>query len=233
MKIKCAIIDDEQFAIDSLVRYCREITYIEIVATFIDPYKALSYLEYNTPDLIFLDIHMPEISGIQIAKSIKGKTMFVFTTAYTQYALNGFNLNAVDYLLKPFGFERFRQAIEKVKIRCKTKDTYYSLNVESKYLIVKVEYQNVCIELSEILYIEALDNYSRIFTTKRIVTTLMNLKRIITYLPDNEFIRIHKSFIVSKSKLEEFSKGHIVIEGKTIPIGRHFAGNIKFLYKDS
>jgi DNA-binding LytR/AlgR family response regulator len=232
MNISCVIIDDEQFAIDSLIGYCREIAYIEIVATFIDPYKAISYLEHNTPDLIFLDIQMPEISGLQIAKSIKGKTMFIFTTAHSQYAINGFNLNAVDYLLKPFGFKRFNEAIEKVKEKSNTKDIGRSLKGESLYITVKVEYMNVNIEISDILYIEAMDNYSRVFTSKKIITTLINLKHIHDLLSDNEFVRIHKSYVVSISKLSLFTKEYLVIAGKTLPIGRVYAKNLFFLLKN-
>jgi len=231
MNVRCVIIDDEQFAIDSLIGYCREIAYIKIVATFIDPYKALSYLEHNTPDLIFLDIQMPEISGMQIAKSIKGKTMIIFTTAHSQYAINGFNLNAVDYLLKPFGFKRFSEAIEKVKVKTDAKDIDNFLKGESRYLTVKVEYMNVNIEISDILYIEAMDNYSRIYTSKKIITTLINLKHIQHLLPDNEFVRIHKSYVISISKLSLFTKEYIVIAGKTLPIGRVYAKNQFFLTK--
>ena len=233
MNISCVIIDDEQFAIDSLISYCREISCIEIVATFIDPYKAISYLEHNTPDLIFLDIQMPEISGLQIAKSIKGKTMFIFTTAHSQYAINGFNLNAVDYLLKPFGFNRFNEAIEKVKEKSNAKDIDKSLKGEPRYLSVKVEYMNVNIEISDILYIEAMDNYSRVFTTKKIITTLMNLKHIQHLLPNNEFVRIHKSYVISISKLSQFTKEYIIIAGKTLPIGRVYAKNLFFLKKNN
>ncbi len=229
MNISCVIIDDEQFAIDSLVGYCCEIACIKILATFSDPYKALSYLEHNTPDLIFLDIQMPEISGVQIAKSIKDKTMFIFTTAHSEYAINGFNLNAVDYLLKPFGFKRFNEAIEKVKVKSEAKDIDKSLKGESRHLTVKVEYMNVNIEISDILYIEAMDNYSRIFTSKKTITTLINLKHIHNLLPDNEFVRIHKSYVISISKLSLFTKEYIVIAGKTLPIGRVYAKNLQTL----
>jgi DNA-binding LytR/AlgR family response regulator len=225
MKIKCVIIDDEQFAIDSLIRYCREIIYIEIVATFIDPYKALSYLEYNTPDLIFVDIQMPEISGMQIAKSIKGKTMFIFTTAHSEYAINGFNLNAVDYLLKPFGFERFLEATDKAKAKFDLQNFSNNQLGKKEYIFIKVEYMNVRIDVYDILYVEALDNYSRIFTQKKTYTTLLNLRRIHSLLPENKFIRIHKSFIIAKDKINHFSRDLVVVEGRELPIGRVYAGN--------
>lgn len=232
VKMKCIIVDDEQFAIDSLLNYCRKVAYIEVVATFNDSYKAYSYLEFNTPDLIFLDIQMPDISGIQIAKFIKNRAMIIFTTAHVQYAINGFNLNAVDYLLKPLGFERFNEAVKKAKDKFNTKNINNRyIKGERLFLTVKVEYMNVYIEVSNILYIEAMDNYSRIFTTKKTITTLMSLKSILALLPGNEFIRVHKSFIISRSKLIYFTKEYVVIADKSIPVGRVYSKNLMPLLK--
>ncbi|MFT3738746.1 MAG: LytTR family DNA-binding domain-containing protein [Breznakibacter sp.] len=231
MKIKCVIIDDEQFAIDSLVGYCRDIVFLQVAATFTDPYKARSYLERNTPDLVFLDIQMPDISGLQIAKEIRDKTMFIFTTAHSQHAVSGFNLNAVDYLLKPFGFGRFHEAIEKVKEKHILKHDHRTKKQETSFLTVKVEYINVHVDVSDILFIEAMDNYSKIHTGKKTIITLMNLKNILNLLPDNQFIRIHKSFIISKSKLTLFTKEYVVIANKTIPVGRVFSKNLMPLFR--
>lgn len=225
MNISCVIIDDEQFAIDSLIGYCSEIAYIKILATFSDPYKAISYLEYNTPDLIFLDIKMPEISGIQIAKLIKDKTMFIFTTAHSEYAINGFNLNAVDYLLKPFGFERCLEAVDKAKTKFDLQNFSNNQSGKKEYIFIKVEYMNVRIDVSEILYIEALDNYSRIFTQKKTYTTLLSLIGMHTLLPENKFIRMHRSYIIAKEKINHFSRDFVVVEGKKLPIGRVYAEN--------
>jgi Response regulator of the LytR/AlgR family len=226
MKINCVIIDDEKFAIDSLVNYCNQIELIHVVKTFTDPYKALHYLESNTPDLVFLDIQMPEISGIQIANDLKDRILFVFTTAYTQFAINGFNLNAVDYLLKPISFERFTEAVEKVKAKYSAPSLTTLLNPEYSHITVKVEYTNVVIESAAILYIEAMDNYCRIYTCRKIITTLMSLKRIVELLPVAEFIRIHKSFVISRSKIERFTKEYVVIAGKILPVGRVYSKNL-------
>ncbi len=226
MKINCVIIDDEKFAIDSLVTYCNRIELIHVVETFTDPYKALHYLESNTPDLVFLDIQMPEISGIQIANDLKDRIMFVFTSAYSQYAINGFNLNAVDYLLKPISFERFTEAVEKVNAKYSAPSPTNFPYPGNSHITVKVEYSNVVIENADILYIEAMDNYCRIFTGKKTITTLMSLKKIISLLPEIEFIRIHKSFVVSRSKIERFTKEYVRVAGKTLPVGRVYSGSI-------
>lgn len=226
MKINCVIIDDEKFAINSLVNYCNQIELIHVAETFTDPHKALHYLESNTPDLVFLDIQMPEISGIQIANDLKDRILFVFTSAYSQYAINGFNLNAVDYLLKPISFERFTEAVQKVKTKYSAQSPTNLPDPESSHIRVKVEYTNVVIENADILYIEAMDNYCRIFTGKKTITTLMSLKKIIELLPVTEFIRIHKSFVVSRSKIDRFTKEYVVVSGKTLPVGRVYSKTI-------
>ncbi len=206
MKINCVIIDDEKFAIDSLVNYCNQIELIHVAETFTDPYKALHYLESNTPDLVFLDIQMPEISGIQIANDLKDRILFVFTSAYNQYTINGFNLNAVDYLLKPISFERFTEAGEKVKAKYSAQSLTNLSNPESSHITVKVEYTNVVIENAHILYIEAMDNYCRIFTIRKTITTLMSLKRIVELLPVTEFTGYTNHLLYHGQKLKDLLK---------------------------
>lgn len=232
MKINCVIIDDEKFAIDSLVNYCNQSRTINVVETFTDPYNALHYLESNTPDLVFLDIQMPEISGIQIANDLKDRILFIFTSAYSQYAINGFNLNAVDYLLKPISFDRFTEAVEKVKVKYSAQSPTNFPNPQSSHITVKVEYTNMVIENSDILYVEAMDNYCRIYNYRKTITTLMSLKRIVELLPVAEFIRIHKSFVISRSKIERFTKEYVVIAGKILPVGRVYSKNVMKLLTD-
>lgn len=227
MKIDCVIIDDEKFAIDSLVDYCYQTASVRVVETFTDPYKALQYLGSNTPDLVLLDIQMPGISGIQIAGAIKDRVHIVFTSAYSQYAINGFNLNAVDYLLKPISFERFTEAVAKVKTKYSAQNPTSLLKPESNYITVKVEYSNVLVEIDDVLYIEAMDNYCRIFTSKKTITTLLSLKKLVTLLRETEFIRIHKSFVVSRSKIARFTKDYVVVACKTLPIGRVYSQNVR------
>lgn len=227
MKINCVIIDDEKFAIDSLENYCDQTESIQVVESFTDPFEALHYLESNTPDLVFLDVRMPDVSGIQIAGNIKERILFVFTSAYSQYAINGFNLNAVDYLLKPISFKRFTEAVEKVKAKYLAQNPAIFLEPESNYITVKVEYSNVLVEIDDILYIEAMDNYCRIFTSKKTITTLLSLKKLIALLPETEFIRIHKSYVVSRSKITRFTKDHVMVAIKTLPIGRVYSKNVR------
>lgn len=231
MKIKCIAIDDEQFALSALEKHCHEVPYLDLVATFSDPYKAIDYLKSQVPDLIFLDIQMPDISGIQIAQDFQNNPMIIFTTAHSRYAVDGFNLNAIDYLLKPFDFERFLKAVEKAKKKINFQNLSKSLQEKNEFIIIKVEYKNVKIYISDIIYIEALDNYSKIFTIQKTHLTLQNLRKIISLLPENEFIRIHKSFIVPISKISKYTREKVILGEKILPVGRVFAEN--FLHRMS
>jgi DNA-binding LytR/AlgR family response regulator len=223
MRIKCIAIDDEQFSLSALEKHCYEVPFLDLVATFSDPYKAINYLKIRTPDLIFLDIQMPDISGIQIAQCFQNRAMVIFTTAYSSYAMDGFNLNALDYLLKPFDFERFLKAVQKAKDKFDLQNLSRSLLEKNEFIIIKVEYKRVKIYISDIIYIEALNNYSKIFTFQKTYLTLQNLKTIYSLLPENEFLRIHKSFIVSTSKISNFTRDLVVVNEKTIPVGRVYA----------
>lgn len=225
MKIKCIAIDDEQFALDALKGHCALVPYLDLVAVFSDPYDAFRYLQLNETDLLFLDIQMPDMSGIEILKNIPEKPSVIFTTAHTRYAVDGFNLNALDYLLKPFDFERFQAAVAKAKEKSEMQQLSMLLKKKEDFITVKVEYKNVRIFISDILYIEALDNYSKIFTSCKTILTLQNLRNIQTLLPVEEFLRIHKSFIVSKSKIAGYTREKIVIGSKQLTIGRAYSRN--------
>jgi DNA-binding LytR/AlgR family response regulator len=225
MKIKCIAIDDEQFALSLLEKYCLEVSCLDLVAIFSDPYEAINYLKSQTPDLIFLDIQMPGISGVKIAKDVQNKPMVIFTTAHSSYALEGFDLNVIDFLLKPFDFGRFMKAVEKVKEKFNLQNISKSLQTKNEYIIIKVEYKNVKILISDILYIEALDNYSKIFTIQKTHLTLQNLRKITSLLPENEFIRIHKSFIAAKSKISIYTREKVILGEKTLPVGRVYTEN--------
>jgi len=223
MKIECIAIDDEQFALDTLAKHCVDVPFLNLVATFSDPYEAICYLKSHNPDLIFLDIQMPDISGINIAKDLQNKPMVIFTTAHSRYALDGFNLNALDYLLKPFDFQRFFKAVEKAKERFEFQTLHKSLKENNEFIIIKVEYKNVKVFISDILYIEALDNYSKIYTYQKKILTLQNLRGLESILPENGFIRVHKSYIASISKISHFTREQVVIADKILPVGRTYS----------
>jgi DNA-binding LytR/AlgR family response regulator len=228
MMINCIAIDDEQFALDTLAKHCEAVSYLNLAATFCDPIEAQNYLKTNSPDLIFLDIQMPHLSGIQIAKELNNDPIFIFTTAHSRYAVDGFNLNALDYLLKPFDFNRFLQSVEKAKELIYLQSLSKANLQNNDFITIKVEYKNVKVYLSDIVYIEALDNYSKIHTLQKKILTLQNLRALQALLPENKFIRIHKSYIVSKDKINHYTREKIRIDDKSLPVGRAYAEQFLF-----
>ena len=226
MTIKCIAVDDECYPLEALITYCKETPCLELVKTFSDPYDAIKYLNHNSPDLVFLDVQMPHINGIEIAKKIRDKTMIIFTTAYSEYAVDGFNVEALDYLLKPFDFDRFSSAIEKVKNKIELERSVRKLEILDDYIVIKVEYVNIKIFVSDILYIEGLDNYSKIHTKKKTYLPRMNLKSVFSILPENKFVRIHKSYIVPIFQVNHFNNYWVSIQNISLPVGRAYSKKI-------
>lgn len=222
-KIKCIAIDDEPMALELIKDFCFQVPIIDLVNTFNNPVEAFSYLETHKPDLLFLDIHMPEVSGIQLAEAIGPHPLIIFTTAHSKYAVKSYKLNAVDYLLKPFDFERFHQSVKKAKKHLLMQKQAESPKNEEQNIVVKVEYRNVKIKLSDILYLESMDNYTKIHTSEKTYITQQTLKALTEKLPDNSFFRIHKSFTIPFNKIETFSNKEVVINNTTIPVGRTYS----------
>ena len=222
-KIKCIAIDDEPLALLVISQFCERKGNIELT-TYCEPKIGLEEIIRKKPDLVFLDIEMNSISGLDIAHILPHDTCFIFTTAHAQYALDGFDLNATDFLHKPFSYERFEKAIEKA--------FRYIENIPNRVtetIIVKQEYNNISIAISDILYIEAMENYIKIFRVNdNYILTHTNLKNIQKMLPENKFIRIHRSYIIPIEKVEIFSKKEINLSGKEtpLPIGRQFSNNV-------
>lgn len=204
--MRCLVIDDEPLALDILCDYIKRVPELVLLDCLTDPLKGLQMVQRGEVDLLFLDIQMPELSGIDFLKRMNGECEVILTTAYPEYALDGYNLNVVDYLLKPFAFERFKKAIEKV------------LSVQN-ILFVKVEHKMQKVDLNEVLYIEGLKDYISIYIGDERIITLQNLKKIDSLLPDKRFVRVHKSYIVSLDKIDSIEKGKINIGEKQIPIG--------------
>ena len=204
-------------------QFCRRKGGIELT-TFSEPTIGLEEIRMKEPDLVFLDIHMNSINGLEIADTLPEKCCFIFTTAYAQYALEGFNLDAVDFLHKPFSYERFEVAVEKAIRRIESKRHH-----SPEYLIVKQEYNNVSILLSDILYIEALGNYVKIFRKSGgHVLTRTNLKTITDLLPVHDFLRIHRSYVIPISSVVSFSRSKVEIEGNVgeLPIGSQYVASV-------
>jgi DNA-binding LytR/AlgR family response regulator len=211
----CIIIDDEPLAINLLESYVSKIEELDLIGTYNNPLDALKLLREKTVDILFLDIQMPEITGVEFKKIINPDLKVIFTTAYSDYALESYDLNAVDYLLKPITFQRFLQALEKVK----QKSTVQNSDTSIDYIFVKTEYRHQKIFFSDILYLKGLSDYVAIQTKTGKVLTLQNMKDFEQSLPKQKFIRVHKSYIVNFEHIAFVERNRIVIEEEYIPIG--------------
>lgn len=221
MKLRSLIIDDKPLAIDVLADYTRKVPFLDLVATTTNPIEGLHIVsEYNI-DLVFLDIQMPELSGMQFIKIAGKQCKIVLTTAYTEYALDGYEHDVVDYLLKPIAFERFYRAAEKALnlIADKSKTASVSSEPPPEYLFVKTEHRIQKINLVDILYVEALQNYVSLNTTGGRIMSLQPLKKLEEQLPANEFVRVHKSYIISLRHISSVERGRIFIGDAVIPVG--------------
>ena len=209
-QLNCLIIDDEPIAREGIEDYCKEISFLNVVALCKNVLQANHYLEKNQIDLIFLDINMPILSGMDWLKSLKYSPSVIMTTAYEEYALESFTYNVLDYLVKPISLERFLQAVNKV-------NHYYNHKIENAVLFIKSENQLKKIKIDDILFVEAMQNYIKIVTIEESLTTHMRLKEMKDTLPD-DFIQTHKSYLVSKYKVDEIKGNKIIIQNYIIPI---------------
>ena len=230
--IKCIAIDDEPLALKKLVTYIKKIPYLELVAECRSAIEAQQVIDQQQVEAIFLDINMPDLNGLDFAKSLekdqrRGPVM-VFTTAYSEYAIEGYKANGVGYLLKPYSFEEFEEAAQKVCDICEIRQqstTEVSAEIDNDVIYVKSDYRIVRISINSIRYIEAMSEYLRITCDDRDkpVIVLLSMKKIEEHLPDNKFMRIHRSHIINLSKISEVKKNHVVIEGGfSLPIGDNY-----------
>lgn len=228
--IKAIAIDDEPLALKIVERFCEGSQYVRLEKTFTRPDEAMRYIRKFPIDLIFLDVQMPSVSGIEFMKLIEQNTMVIFTTAFSEYAVEGFNLNVIDFLLKPFSRERFDKTIEKV-------NQYYKLQLsstqqESEYLFVRADYSLIKIRINDILYIEGLDDYLKIYLpSQRPVVSRLTMKGILAKLSPSAFIRVHRSFIVPFSKIKSVQKKSVDIGERMIPIGLSYQKSFFELFK--
>ena len=220
MRLSCVALDDEPLALQIIAQYCGNVDFINLQKVFTNPDEAKNYIEQNQVDLLFLDIQMPDINGIQFYKSLSKKPAVIFTAAFKDYAAEGFNIDAVDYLLKPYSNERFLKAIQKAKEYI---EFLSAQDLQFNNIFVKCNHEMVKINLKEIEYIEALDDYIKIHIKPYPVLTLMTLKGIMEKLPAQLFARVHRSYIVPLNRIEKFSRNKIQIAGKEIPIGSSYA----------
>src|SRR5664279_5606279 len=228
-EIKCIIIEDEPLAVKVLLDYILQVPFLELQATFKDAVIATDWLRHTNTDLIFLDIHLPKLKGMAFLKTLAHPPAVIITTAYHQYAVEGFNLNVTDYLLKPFEFERFLVAVNKVKTSRRKKQTPNEIEEMKDFIFLNVQKKKVKILFSEIVYIESQREYIKIVTTKREYISKMSTHEIEDLLPPNLFKRIHRSFIVSVSRIESYTAEIVEVNGVPIPIGRGYRDIIENL----
>jgi DNA-binding LytR/AlgR family response regulator len=223
--MRCVVIDDEPFALDLIKDYIQRTPFLELTQYFSNPFKALDYLNREKVDVIFLDINMPELSGIQLIKALQNPPIVIFTTAYPEFAAESYEYNAVDYLVKPVKYERFLKAVSKASGQIgSTKQSHQKETAivpgESKEpLFIKSGNQLVKVWPSEILYIEAAGNYMCFHSRERKVMSLLTMKEVLGMLSSNDFIRIHKSYVISLKHLEAIERHDVVVGGVQIPIG--------------
>jgi two-component system, LytTR family, response regulator len=234
MKINCIAIDDEPLALEIISDYVERFPFLNLLATFTSATESISFIKQNKIDLIFLDIQMEELTGIQLLNIINPHPHVIFTTAYDSYALQGYELDVIDYLLKPFSFERFAKAVDKAYEKIiinKTPTSTGSNEVQNEkqkdsYIFIKADSKMRKIELNDILYIEGQGDYLKIVTNKERIMALLNFKKIEEILPDERFIRVHKSYIIAVDKIEYVEKSRIKIADQLIPVSdtykKHF-----------
>lgn len=220
MILKCAIVDDEPLALELLASYVKKIPFLELTGKYGNAIEAMNGLNDNPVDLIYLDIQMPELNGLEFARMLPERTRVVFTTAFDQYAIDGYRVNALDYLLKPISYVDFLAAANKALQWFNLIDGQTPAD-EVKSIFVKSDYKLLQIDLDRIKYVEGLKDYVKIYTddSPRPILSLMNMKAMEQMLPGSRFIRVHRSFIVQKGKIREIDRNRIVFGDVYIPIG--------------
>ena len=231
MALKCIVVDDEPLAIEVLESYLDKMDSLELVGKFRNAIKAFDYLQSGEEvDLIFLDIQMPKLTGIDFLKTIKNAPKVIFTTAYREYALDGFELEVVDYLLKPISFERFMKGVAKAmdstdQEKIQIPPTANSNNDEP-FIFFNSDKKMIKVFLKDILWVESIKDYVKIITAEKEITTHQKISYMESKLPETEFIRVHRSFIVHISKIDSYSATEIEISGNSIPIGRNYKSEV-------
>lgn len=229
MKARCIIVDDEPLAVEAIQMHVEKLASLKLVATCEDAIKAFDVLRNERVDLIFLDIQMPEMTGLDFLRTLKNPPKVILTTAYREFALDAFDLDVVDYLLKPISFERFMQAVNKF-FDSQPRDVFVSAADEPSqnvsYVYVKADKKNVKINFDEILFVESLKDYVKIVCRDRTVISKLNISHLQQKLPENLFLRIHRSYVVYIPNIEAFSAISVFVPGKELPIGRNYKNEV-------
>jgi two-component system LytT family response regulator len=223
--IRCLVVDDEPLALHIVEDYISKVPFLQLVKATTNPIEALTLVQQGEVDLVFLDVQMPELTGIQFLKIANGKAKVILTTAYPEYALEGYELDVVDYLLKPIAFDRFFKAVQKVQgtlqpsAKPEKSPEPAQNDFLSDFIFVKSEHKIQKVYLRDIMFIEGLKDYISIFTPGERIITLQNMKKMEDALPERHFVRVHKSYIVSLNKIDSIERSRIWIGDKIIPVG--------------
>ena len=227
MTLRCTIIDDEPLAVELLASYVRKTAFLSLAGTFSSAVEAVREIKENKSDIVFLDIQMPELSGIEFARIIPKETKIIFTTAFSQYAIEGYKVNAVDYLLKPISYDDFLASVTKVYDMLNDQHRQ-QISFGERFFFVRSDYKLVQVRFDDILYIEGLKDYLRIYLdgANKPIMSLMNMKKMEEYLPYPEFMRVHRSYIVHLPKVKVIDRSRIVFGDTYIPISESYKDNI-------
>ena len=228
MKINCIAIEDEPLALKKIKEFIEQVDFLNLMEGFNNAVDAIGFLKTNSVGLIFLDIRMKKLSGIQFLESLQIKPKVIITSAYDEYALKGYELDVADYLLKPFTFERFLKSVDKVYNQINSIESGYS----NDYIFVKTEYRIEKVEIKDILYIQGMKDYLQIHTTDRKIMTLQTFKNLLEILPQIDFQRVHNSYIVSISKIDNIERNRIRIGKELIPISDSYKDKFYGILKD-
>jgi len=223
MILNCAIIDDEPLAAELLASYARKMPELNLTGTYDSAITAMKSLRNNPVDLLFLDIQMPEISGIEFANILPKETKIIFTTAFDRYAIDGYKVNAIDYLLKPVSYDTFVLSVNKA-IEWFTVIKKQDILQKDRFIYVKSEYKLLQVKFDDILYVEGLKDYIKIYLAndRKPIMSLMNMKKLEDYLPHSQFMRVHRSFIVNLSKVDMIDRGRVVMGDVVIPVSESY-----------
>ncbi|WP_162426052.1 LytR/AlgR family response regulator transcription factor [Pontibacter pudoricolor] len=219
-------IDDEPMALEVVRMHAAKVPYLELVACFTDAFKALEYLQNEPVDLLFLDIKMPDISGLEFVTSLQKKPMVIFTTAYTEHAVTSFELDAIDYLLKPFSLPRFIKACNKAHELLQLRGTTTSAK---DYVFLKTGYEQVKVFYEEILYMEAAGNYVTFVLQDKKLLSRMTINELSEQLPSDKFIRVHRSYIVAKDRIDKIERHQVTIKGNEVPVGASYMPQLQIV----
>lgn len=220
--ISCIIVDDEPAALNQLVRYAEKTPFLDLLGAFNNPLEALAFINENkTPDLVLLDIQMPDLTGMELSKVLPPDTAIIFTTAFNEYAIDGYKVNALDYLLKPIDYTEFLVAVSKAKSK---KETTLIDEGKNDYVFLKSEYHQLKVVFSDILYIEGMKDYVKVYleSVPKPILSLISLKRLEEVLPSDKFMRIHRSYIIGLDKIEQIERGQVIIQDVRITISEQY-----------